>query len=110
MKAFPENSVNRTSATVASPVRNAYEAFANGYSWLLASSNRSTANKGIEKMLSMNNADAYSLRQAKLDNPARNCVAAWSEVARKKAKLRQKMLKVKIRCPHKEKKATTGRG
>jgi hypothetical protein len=58
----------------------------------------------------MNNADAYSLCHAKLDNPDRNCIAACKDVARKKAKLKQKMLNVKIRCPHNEKKAKTGRG
>src|SRR2546430_1156078 len=30
----------------------------------------------MEKRLNMKNAEAYSLRQAKLDNPDRNCVAA----------------------------------
>src|SRR5438552_17632905 len=64
----------------------------------------STANSGIEKRQSMKNADAYSLRQAKLDNPASNCTAARREVARKKARLKQRMLKVRILCAQREKK------
>src|SRR5260370_27882904 len=89
-------------ATLASRVRSAYEAFANGYSWLLASNNKSTINKGMEKRLSMKNTEAYSLCHEKLDNPDKNWVAAPSEGARKNAQLRQKTLKVKIRCPHNE--------
>src|SRR5467141_2566750 len=91
------------SVKAASAVRTANGAFANGYSWLLASINRSTTNKGAEKRHNMNNAEAYSARQAKLDRPARNCTAAVSEAARKNAKLRQKTLKVRIRCAQREK-------
>src|SRR5260370_16528689 len=87
-------------ATLASPVRSAYEAFANGYSWLLASNNKSTTNKGMEKRLSMKNTEAYSLCHEKLDNPDKNWVAAPSEGARKNANLSQKTLKVNMRCPH----------
>src|ERR1700741_661782 len=86
-----------------SAVRTAYGAFANGYSWLLASINRSTTNNGRVKRPSMKNAEAYSIRQAKSDRPARNCTAAGSEAARKNAKLRQKTLKVRIRCAQREK-------
>src|SRR5258708_37524097 len=89
-------------ATLASPVRNAYEAFANGYSWLLASNNKSTTNKGMEKRLSIKKTEAYSLCHAKLGNPDKNWVAELSEEARKNAKLRQKTLNVKMRCPHSE--------
>src|SRR5260370_16461641 len=89
-------------AAPARPVRSAYEAVANGYSWLLASNNKSTTNKGIEKRLSIKNTEAYSLCHAKLDNPDKNWVAELSEGARKNAKLRQKTLNVKMRCPHNE--------
>jgi len=57
----------------------------------------------MAKRLSMKNAEAYSLLQAKLDNPARNCAADVSDVALKKAKLKQKTLKVKTRCVQREK-------
>src|SRR6266404_3538441 len=86
------------SVKAASAVRTANGAFANGYSWLLDSINRSTTNKGMEKRHSMKNAEAYSVRQAKLDRPARNCTAAGSEVARKKARRREKTTKVRISC------------
>ena len=52
----------------------------------------------------MKKAEAYSLRQAKLDSPARNRTAAVSEVARKNIKVKQKRLKVRIRCAQMEKK------
>src|SRR5260370_38117522 len=52
----------------------------------------------------MKNAEAYSVRQTKLDNPASNCTAARREVARKKARLKQRMLKVRILCAQREKK------
>src|SRR6266403_1794176 len=94
------------SVKAASAVRTANGAVANGYSWLLDSINRSTTNKGMEKRHSMKNAEAYSVRQAKLDRPARNCTAAGSEVARKNAKLRQKTLKVRIRCAQRETRPT----
>ena len=77
---------------------------------MLASSNKSTINKGTEKRLSMKNAVAYSLLQAKLDNPARNCTADLSDAALKKAKLRQKTLKVMTRCVQMEKKLALGKG
>src|SRR6266481_3177269 len=54
----------------------------------------------------MKNAEAYSLRQAKLDNPASSCTADVSEVARKKARLRPRTLKVRILCAQREKKPT----
>jgi len=55
-------------------------------------------------MQSIKNAAAYSLRQAKWDNPASSCTAEASEVARKNAKLKQRMLKVRILCAQREKK------
>src|SRR5260370_38218000 len=97
-------------ATLASPVRSAYEAFANGYSWLLASNNKSTTNKGMEKRLSMKNTEAYSLCHEKSDNPDKNWVAAPSEGARKNAKPRRKTLNAKMRCPHKERKPAKAPG
>src|ERR1700674_3595086 len=99
---FPEKSARMMTVKAASAVRTEYGAVANGYSWLLSSINRSTTNKGMEKRQSMKNAEAYSVRQAKFDKPARNCTAAGSEVARKPAKLRQKTLKVRIRCAQRE--------
>src|SRR5581483_1072955 len=86
------------------------EVFAKGYSVFAASITRSAMNDGTEKRHSMKNAVAYSLRQAKFDNPERNCAADSMEVARKKAKLKQKMLKVKIRCPQRSKNLLKGRG
>jgi len=56
----------------------------------------------------MKNAEAYSLRQAKLDSPPRNCTAELSDSARKKAKLKQKMLKVKTRFPQSERRPVKG--
>src|SRR2546421_8791064 len=94
------------SVKAASAVLKEYGAVANGYSWLLVSINRSTTNKGMEKRPSMKNAEAYSVRQAKLDRPARNCTAAGSEAARKNTKLRQRTLKVRIRCAQREKTPT----
>src|SRR2546430_17248008 len=91
------------SVKAASAVLKEYGAVANGYSSLLDSINRSTTNKGMEKRQSMKNAEAYSVRQAKLDRPARNCTAAGSEVARKNDKLRQKTLNVRIRWAQREK-------
>src|SRR5882762_4989561 len=96
------------SVKAASAVLKEYGAVANGYSWLLDSINRSTINKGMEKRHSMKNAEAYSVRQAKLDRPARNCTAAGSEVARKNAKLRQKTLNVRMRWAHREKMPVEG--
>ena len=46
----------------------------------------------------MKNAERYSLRQAKLESPARKWTAALREGARKKAKLKPRMLNVRILC------------
>src|SRR5713226_10670096 len=54
----------------------------------------------------MKNAEAYSLHQAKLEIPARSCTADVSEGARKKERLRQRTLKVRILCAQREKKPT----
>src|SRR5437899_2841581 len=59
---------------------------------------------GIAKTNSIANAPAYSLRQAKFDRPTSISTAARSEVARKNSKVRQKTLKVKIRCVQTESK------
>lgn len=50
----------------------------------------------MENRQSMKNAERYSLRQAKLESPARKWTAALREGARKKAKLKPRMLKVRI--------------
>jgi hypothetical protein len=63
----------------------------------------------MEKRLSIKKTEAYSLCHAKLDNPDKNWVAELSEEARKNAKLRQKMLNVKMRCPHSERNPTKAR-
>src|SRR5437867_617784 len=52
----------------------------------------------------MKNAEAYSGRQAKLESPARNSTAECREVARKNARLKQRMLKVRMRCAQSVKK------
>src|SRR5260370_25821745 len=73
---------------------------------MLASSNKSTTNRRIEKRQSMKNAEAYSFRQAKRENPESSCNAEVSEGARKKARLRPRTLKVRILCAHREKNPT----
>ena len=49
-------------------------------------------------MHSITKAVTYSLRQAKWNSPLRNCTAELSDGDRKNTRLKQKTLKVKIRC------------
>src|SRR2546427_5413985 len=64
---------------------------------------RSTISKGREKTNNIANAAAYSLRHAKLNSPPNSCTAARREVARKNNSVKQKTLKVMIRCTQVEK-------
>ncbi len=55
-------------------------------------------------MHSITKAETYSLRQAKWNSPPRNCTAELSDGDRKNTKLKQKMLKVRIRCDQRDRK------
>src|SRR3989442_13946070 len=76
---------------------------ANGYSCSPASINRSTASKGSAKTHNVANAAAYSARHVKPNSPRSICRAEPSDVDRKNNNVRQKILKVTIRCAHTEK-------
>src|SRR5689334_10001266 len=69
---------------------------------------RSTRNRGMAKSASMANADKYSVRHAKLERPLKNSTAALNDVARKKARLRQNTLNVKMRWPQRLRKFRIG--
>src|SRR3989442_14343543 len=76
---------------------------ANGYSCSPASISRSTASKGSAKTHNVANAAAYSARHVKSNSPRSICRAEPSDVDRKNNNVRQKILKVTIRCAHTEK-------
>src|SRR5436309_5742791 len=91
-------------AAAAIAVRALRGALANGYSSSLASINRSTPSKGSAKTHNVANAAAYSVRHVKSKSPRSICRAEPSDVDRKNSNVRQKILKVTIRCAHTEKK------
>lgn len=61
-------------------------------------------------MQSITKAERYWLCQVKWNNPPRNCTAELRDGARKNTKLRQKILKVRIRCAQTEMKPPGQRG